>query len=124
MAEVQTQPGASAKDSILLILAIVAVISGIVAFYWYDEAPLLARVALVVGGLVVAGVLGGISSYGRDFWAFAQAARIELRKVVWPSREETGQTTLVVFIFAALMGVFFFLLDLVLTWMTKFIGGQ
>jgi preprotein translocase subunit SecE len=124
MAEVQTQPGASAKDLVLLILSIVAVVSGIVAFYWYDEANLLLRIAMVVGGLVVAGVLAGISSYGRDFWQFAQAARIELRKVVWPSREETGQTTLVVFIFAALMGVFFFLLDLVLTWMTKFIGGQ
>jgi len=56
--------------------------------------------------------------------AISQAARVELRKVVWPQREETIQTTVVVFIFAALMGVFFWALDWLLTLMTRFLGGQ
>src|ERR1700675_2229693 len=124
MAEVQTPPGASAKDTALAILSIVGVLGGIVAFYWYDEQPLPVRVGMVVVGIAAAVGLAWFSSYGREFLQFAQAARVELRKVVWPAREETIQTTVVVFIFAAVMGVFFWALDWVLTLMTRFFGGQ
>jgi preprotein translocase subunit SecE len=124
MAEVQTPQGASAKDTALAIFAVVAILGGIVAFYWYDEMALPLRVGMVVIGLAVGAALAWFSSYGREFIQFGQAARIELRKVVWPGREETVQTTVVVFIFATLMGVFFFLLDLALSWMTRFLGGQ
>jgi preprotein translocase subunit SecE len=123
MAEVQTQPGTSSKDVALLIVSVVAVLSGIVAFYWYDELPLPARVGMVVLGVVAGAALAWFSSYGREFLLFGQAARVELRKVVWPSREDTMQTTLVVFIFAVLMGVFFWFLDWCLTYMTRFLGG-
>jgi preprotein translocase subunit SecE len=124
MAEVQTPAGASAKDSALVTLSIVAVFAGIVAFYWYDEQPLPLRIAMVVAGLAVGAGLAWFSWYGREFWQFAIASRIELRKVVWPGREETIKTTYVVFIFAILMGVFFWLLDMGLTYMTRLLGGQ
>ena len=125
MAEVQTPASVSTtKDAALAILAVIAILGGIVAFYWYDELPLVARVGMVVAGVLVGGGLAWLSSYGHEFVQFFQLARIELRKVVWPSREETVQTTVVMFIFAAAMGVFFFGLDWVLTWMTRFIGGQ
>jgi preprotein translocase subunit SecE len=124
MAEVQTPAGASGKDTALVTLSIVAVLAGIVAFYWYDELALPLRVAMVIAGLAVGAGLAWFSWYGREFWQFAIAARIELRKVVWPEREETIKTTYVVFIFAIAMGVFFFGLDWVLTWMTRFLGGQ
>jgi preprotein translocase subunit SecE len=123
MAEVQTQSSASAKDIALLTLAILAIFGGIVAFYWYDELPLLVRVGMVVLGVAAGAALAWFSTYGHEFILFGQAARVELRKVVWPSREDTVQTTLVVFVFAVLMGVFFFLLDLALTYMTRFLGG-
>jgi preprotein translocase subunit SecE len=125
MAQVQTPtaPVSSAKDTLLLIAALVAVLASIVAFYWFDESPLLARVGMVVGGVVVGGGLLWLSSYGHAFVEFFQAARVELRKVVWPSREMTGKTTLWVFVFAAAMGVGFFLLDMLLGWMTRAIGG-
>src|SRR5579871_1374371 len=107
MAQVQTPtaPVSSAKDTLLLITALVAVLASIVAFYWFDESPLLARVGMVVVGVVVGGGLLWLSSYGHAFVEFFQAARVELRKVVWPTREMTGKTTLWVFIFAAAMGV-------------------
>jgi preprotein translocase subunit SecE len=125
MAEVQTTASVSTtKDVALAILAVIAILGSIVAFYWYDELPLVARVGMVIAGVAVGGGLAWLSSYGHEFVQFFQLARIELRKVVWPSREETVQTTVVVFIFAAAMGVFFFGLDWVLTWMTRFIGGQ
>jgi preprotein translocase subunit SecE len=125
MTQVQTPPAsASGKDVALLITAMAAVLGGIVAFYWFEELPLLARVPMVLGGIAAGAGLVWLSSYGDDFWEFAQAARVELRKVVWPTRDATVKTTGVVFFFALMMGVFFFLLDMLLTWMTRFVGGQ
>jgi preprotein translocase subunit SecE len=124
MAEVQTPAGASAKDTALMMLSVVVLIAGIVAFYWYDELALPFRVAMVAAGLAAGAGLMWFTWYGREFWQFAQAARIELRKVVWPEREETIKTTYVVFGFAVVMGLFFWLLDMGLTYMTRLLGGQ
>jgi preprotein translocase subunit SecE len=124
MAEVQTPAGASAKDTALMMLSVVALIAGIVAFYWYDELALPFRVAMVLAGLAAGAGLMWFTWYGREFWQFALAARIELRKVVWPEREETIKTTYVVFGFAVVMGLFFWLLDTGLTFMTRLLGGQ
>ena len=124
MADVQVAPSASFKDSALLMSSIVAIIAGIAAFYWFDEKPLALRVGMVVAGLAVGAGLLWLSSYGKDFVQFARAARVELRKVVWPGRTETIQTTYVVFGFAIVMGLFFFVLDWALTWMTRFLGGS
>jgi preprotein translocase subunit SecE len=124
MAEAQTPSGAAAKDTALMTLSIVLLITGIVAFYWFDEQPLVIRVGMVIAGLAAGAGLMWFSWYGREFWQFAQAARIELRKVVWPEREETIKTTYVVFIFAIVMGVFFWLLDIGLTYLTRLLGGQ
>jgi preprotein translocase subunit SecE len=124
MAEVQTTEGASAKDTALMALSIFVLFAGIVAFYWYDEDALALRLAMVAGGLVVSGGLLWISWYGREFRQFAQAARVELRKVVWPSREDTVRTTVMVILFAIAMGLFFWVLDMILTWLIRWLTGQ
>jgi preprotein translocase subunit SecE len=124
MAEVQTPTGASAKDTALMTLSIVVLLGGIVAFYWYDEQALAIRIGMVVVGVAAGAGLAWFSWYGREFWQFAIASRVELRKVVWPEREETVKTTYVVFIFAIVMGVFFWGLDWVLTWLTRLLSGQ
>jgi preprotein translocase subunit SecE len=123
MAEVQTPEAASGKDTALMLLSILVLLAGIVAFYWYEEDALALRLAMVGGGVVVAAGLLWSSWYGREFRQFAQAARVELRKVVWPTREDTLKTTVVVFVFAAAMGVFFWVLDLVLTWLIRLLTG-
>jgi preprotein translocase subunit SecE len=124
MAEVQTPPGASAKDSALIALSVLVLFVGIGAFYWYEDQALPIRIAMVIAGLGLGAALAWFSWYGREFWQFAQASRIELRKVVWPSRDETVKTTYVVFIFAIVMGLFFWGLDWVLTWLTRLLTGQ
>jgi len=124
MAEVQATEGASAKDNALMILSIVALLAGVVAFYWYEEDPLALRLAMVGSGVVVAVGLAWVSWYGREFWQFAQAARVELRKVVWPEREDTVRTTVLVIVFASLMGLFFWVLDLILTCLIRLLSGQ
>jgi preprotein translocase subunit SecE len=124
MAEVQTPTVASAKDTTLLTLSILALFAGIAAYYWYEEQALAIRIAMVIAGLAAAAGLIWFSWYGREFRQFAVAARIELRKVVWPEREETIKTTYVVFIFAIVMGLFFWGLDWGLTWLTRLLSGQ
>ena len=105
-------------------LSVLVLFTGIGAFYWYDDLALVLRVAMVVGGLALGAGLVWFSWYGREFWKFALASRIELRKGVWPSRDETVKTTYVVFAFAIAMGLFFWGLDWVLTWLTRFMTGQ
>ncbi len=124
MAEVQTPPSASAKDTALITLSIVVLFVGIGAFYWYEDQALPLRIGMVVVGLAAAAGFAWLSWYGREFWQFALASRVELRKVVWPSRDETVKTTYVVFIFAIVMGLFFWGLDWVLTWLTRLLTGQ
>jgi len=124
MAEVQTSPAASAKDTALMTTAVLALFVGIGAFYWFEDQALPIRIAMVVVGLAAGAGLAWFSWYGREFWQFAQASRIELRKVVWPTRDETVKTTYVVFIFAIAMGLFFWGLDWVLTWLTRLMTGQ
>jgi preprotein translocase subunit SecE len=124
MAEVQTPAVASAKDTTLLTLSILVLFAGIGAFYWYEDQALPIRIAMVIAGLAAAAGFIWFSWYGREFRQFALAARIELRKVVWPEREETIKTTYVVFIFAIVMGLFFWGLDWGLTWLTRLLSGQ
>ncbi len=114
----------SAKDTALLVAAIVALLAGIVAYYWFDDRALSLRIGMVVAGVALGLGLTWLSWYGRQFWQFALGARIELRKVVWPSRDETIKTTYVVFGFAIVMGLFFWALDWLLTWITRAMTGQ
>src|SRR5258708_22191437 len=108
MAEVQTPAVSSSKDNALLVFSIVAILGGIAAFYWYTEPALPLRIGMVVLGLAAGAGLLWLSSYGREVVQFAQAPRVELRKVVWPRRTATLPTTYVVVCFAILMGLFFF----------------
>jgi len=124
MAEVQTPDVASSKDAALMSLSVLVLLAGIVAFYWYEDQPLPIRVAMVGAGVAAAAGLAWFSWYGREFRQFAQAARVELRKVVWPDRDDTVRTTVMVFIFAAVMGFFFWGLDFVLTWLIRLLTGQ
>ena len=88
-----------------------------------DKVKLAAAILLVIAGLVLAAVVVALSRYGSEFRRFLELARIELRKVVWPTRQETLQTTLVVFGFVIIAGIFFWLLDLALAWATKALTG-
>jgi preprotein translocase subunit SecE len=115
---------ASASDKAKLAVAILLAFGGLVAYYALPADPAWHRWLAMLGGLVVAAVLFAWSRYGGELWQFALDSRIELRKIVWPNRNETGMTTLVVFVFVAVAGVFFWVLDLILAWATRALTGQ
>jgi preprotein translocase subunit SecE len=117
-------PDAGASDKVKAAGALVLVVGGIAAYYVLSAQPAWERWIAVVAGIVLALAVLAWSQYGRSFWQFVLDSRVELRKVVWPSRQETGMTTLVVFGFVIIAGLFFWTLDLVLAWATKALSGQ
>jgi preprotein translocase subunit SecE len=116
--------GTSPLDTVKVVLAIAILVGGVAAYYIYEDAPAVARIGAVIFALAVAIGVFMTSGYGRELWKFIQSSRIELRKVVWPTRQETGQTTLVIIFFVIIMGIFFWLLDMFLMWATKLLTGQ
>ncbi|MEJ0086906.1 MAG: preprotein translocase subunit SecE [Pseudomonadota bacterium] len=112
-------------DTAKLIAAICLGLGGIVAFYLFKSRPeaWISWVALF-GGLLVGVVVFALSQYGRNFWQFFLESRVELRKVFWPSRQETLTTTMVVLVFVIFASAFFWLLDLGLAYLTKFFTSQ
>jgi preprotein translocase subunit SecE len=119
---VEEQP--TIVDTAKLALAIVVVLGGVVGYYYFADASTLLRALSVLFALALAAVVVFTSFQGRVLWKFIQGARVELNKVVWPTREETIQTTLIVLLVALIGGVFFWLLDVFLLWLTTRITGQ
>jgi preprotein translocase subunit SecE len=120
----QVESSATAVDVVKLALGILVFAAGIAGFYYLGEQPQVVRWLIVLAAFGAAVAIASQSQYGRDFWQFFQTSRMELRKVVWPNRQDTLQTTLVVLVFVLVSGVFFWLLDMVLAWATKHLTGQ
>jgi preprotein translocase subunit SecE len=124
MNEVIKDSGAGAADKVKLAAAILLVVAGIVAYYALGTQPSWIRWLAVVGGLVLAIGAFAWSRHGESLWQFVLDSRIELRKIVWPTKNETLMTTVVVFGFVIVAGLFFWVLDLVLAWATRALTGQ
>jgi preprotein translocase subunit SecE len=113
-----------AADSAKLAVAIVLLLGGIVAFYALHAQPDWQRWLAVVAGVVLGIVVFGSSQRGQAFFQFVVESRVELRKVVWPNRQETVMTTVAVFAFVIVAGTFFWVLDVFLSWATRMLTGQ
>jgi preprotein translocase subunit SecE len=120
--QVRQQDGGASNAP--LWIAVILLIAGVAGYYVLANQPMWTRWGSVVLGFVAGGLVFFLSPGGRAFWQFVQDARAELRKVFWPTRQETWITTALVFGFAVLMGAFFWLLDMVLAWATKLLTGQ
>jgi len=111
-------------DKIKLILAVTVLVAAIYGFYYYEDQSLLLR---VIAMLVAAGLSLTIAMQadaGRNAWVFVKESRTEIRKVVWPTRKETVQSTLLVLVMVTLVGIFLWLLDMFLGWAVQILTGQ
>lgn len=123
MTEQVEQQSAGALDAVKLVAGVAIVAAGIAGFYLLSAQPIWLRWILVLAGIVV-GALVGLQSYqGKTFWSFVQASRVELRKVVWPNRQETIQVTIVVFVMVIVLSLFFWGLDSLLGLLTRWLTG-
>jgi preprotein translocase subunit SecE len=120
----QVETKAGALDYAKLTLGILILAGGIAGFYFLGEQPLFVRWLVVIASFALGMFVALQSSFGHDFRAFVASARMELRKVVWPTTTETWRTTLVVFMFVVVMGFFFWFVDMGLAWASKQLTGQ
>ena len=104
--------------------ALLLLITGIAGFYYLRESAMVLRVISVLSGIVLAVVVVWFTSPGKQFYAFARESSDETRKVVWPSRKETLQTTGIVFAFVLVMAIFLWMVDAGLLLAVRYLMGQ
>jgi len=127
MSNQSVQTVSTSNDKLKVALAIIATLAGVVGFFYLkgQNKPALMCAGALVAGLVFAVLLLWSSASGRDFLNFAKEAVRETKKVVWPTRKEATQITLIVFAFVLVMAIFlwgtdktleFLLYDVILGW--------
>ena len=111
-------------DTVKLVIAIITLLTGIGGFYYYADESLLYRVLGVVALAIVAVGIVATTSTGRSIISFGRESRTEVRKVVWPTRQETVQTTLMVVVAVIILGIFLWLIDMLLLEAVQLLTGQ
>jgi len=118
----QVQQSVTVLDTAKLAAGAVILAGGIAAFYLLPDLPIWLRWIIVLAALVLGTLVGLQSAPGKTFWGFVQASRTELRKVVWPTASETRQVTLVVFVMIIVLSLFFWALDSLLGFLTRWLA--
>ena len=124
MNEQQETVQSGGLDSAKLAIASLLVVGGIFAYYWFETESLALRIAYVTGGVVLGLFLAWQTAFGKAALQFVLTSRNEVRKMVWPTRQETMTTTLFVLFTALVVAVFMWMLDLCLFWALRGITGQ
>jgi preprotein translocase subunit SecE len=120
----RAEAGGTGLDTVKLVAAALLLIAGIYGFYHFAAYSLLLR---VLGLLAISGVAAAVAlqtGQGRRLWQFSGDVRNEVRKVVWPTRQETLQTTLIVIVMVLILGIILWLFDMVLVTILRFLTGQ
>jgi preprotein translocase subunit SecE len=99
-----------------LVIAGALLAAGIAGYYLLSEQALILRVLAVIGGTVAAAAVAWFTVPGKTFAGFARESIEEVKKVVWPTRKETVQTTAAVFAFVVVMAVYLWVSDKTLEW--------
>ena len=116
--------GSSALDTLKLVVALALLVVGIYGFYYFEAQATWIRLLglLAVVGLAVFIVVQ--TPMGRGVWRFAADSRTEVRKVVWPTRQETLQTLLIIVIAVFITALFLWAVDSILFWVVRLATGQ
>jgi preprotein translocase subunit SecE len=103
-----------AGDTAKLVLAVLVLAAGLFGFYWYADAAQLLRLGGLLGSIAIAVVLANFTGLGRRLRNFLAESQFEMRKVVWPTRDETVKTTLMVLVVVVILALMLGFIDLVL----------
>jgi preprotein translocase subunit SecE len=110
-------------ERIKIAVAALIAVGGMFAFYALVDRPLVVRILALLGAFGAAIALMWFTEAGRTFVAFARESWEEAKRVVWPTRKETLQTTGVVFLFVFTMALFMWIVDTGLLWITQKVLG-
>ncbi|CAM3750922.1 preprotein translocase subunit SecE [Polynucleobacter antarcticus] len=122
----QTASNSEEKSSWVIWLAALVVVAALVLYYTLADQSLVIRLAVLFGGIAAAVLIVAISPDGRRFIAYSKDSWYEVKKVVWPTRKETNQMTLVVFGFVLVMSLFLWIADKLIEWLvfSVFLGWK
>jgi len=116
--------GSNSMDTLKLGIAVLLMVAGIIGFHYFADQHLLVRVIGIMADAGISVFIASQTAFGRGILGFIAGANSEVRRVVWPTRTETIQTTLVVLVLVLLIGIFLWLLDMVLLWAVQLFTGQ
>jgi preprotein translocase subunit SecE len=121
--KVEQPKSASMGDMMMIALAVLLAAAGVFAFYWFQDWPSWARTGAVIGGLVIGTVVFMLTGKGVQTREFLAESRFELRKVVWPSRQEAGRATGLIIIAVTIISLLIAGFDVVIQWGVKALLG-
>jgi preprotein translocase subunit SecE len=105
------------------VVSVLPVLAAIGGFYYFDDQALALRVIALLVAAGISLLIALQTQLGKSTWAFGREAVTEVRKVVWPTRKETVQTTTVVLIVVIIMAILLWLLDMFLAWAVRMLTG-
>ena len=114
---------AGRQDKFLWLLVALLIAGGVYANSYFGDEPLLYRVVGLVALALVAGFVASRTARGAAFWTLVRESRTEIRKVVWPTRQEAVQTTLIVVAFVILVALILWGLDGLFAWLASLVIG-
>ena len=98
-------------DKVKFFAAVLAIAASIAGYYYFGDLLHIARVGLVIAGVAVAAGLLLTTEMGQAAWAFMKGANVERQKVVWPTRQEALQVTLMVIVLVIILGLVMWMFD-------------
>lgn len=110
-------------DKFLLTVSVLPIAAAIGGFYYFDDQPQWIRVIAILVAVGVSVLIALQTALGQTAWAFRRDAIIEVRKVVWPTRKETVQTTMIVLVVVMIMSLLLWALDSMLAWGVRYLTG-
>ena len=114
----------SIPDTIKFIAIALLTVAALSGFYYFSSFPLFMRIAGLLLSAATVGYIALQTEKGKNTWMFIGDARIELRKVVWPTRKETVQTTLLVIALVSVVSLMIWLFDSILGWVMSLLLGN
>ena len=119
------QPGeeTSMVDRIKWFTVIAIVVAGIVGNWWFGDINVFYRALALVAMALLAGFILFQTEKGRNLWVLMRDARSEVRRVIWPTRQETLQTTLIVIVLILVFALILWALDSLLSWIVQMLIG-
>jgi preprotein translocase subunit SecE len=103
-------------DKLKFAAALLLLVAGVAGFYLLAEQPMILRVLSVLAGLAAGAAVAWFTEPGQRFFVFSREATAEAKKVAWPTRKETMQTTGIVFGFVLIMAIVLWITDKGLEW--------
>jgi preprotein translocase subunit SecE len=120
----ETEVTRSPLDTPLLAVALLVLVGGIGGFYYFEQLPAAVRWLIMLAALGMAVGVTYLTTTGKTLFAFVRGSNVELRRVVWPNRKETLQTTLVIMIVVVILAILLWGIDGVLLWGVRILTGS